>query len=123
LWISSYKIEKNILPPDWVIDKLRENYLDLKRKLIKLYGNKIKIYHEFSMHSEAAYFFLEDTKTSNIYKLSFRSHDNFGQHPYDEEILLYQFNTWEECEQHFFKEHFIRIGNQFNLNLTLIKLP
>lgn len=101
MWINSYKIERNILPPDWVITRIRINFTNLRSKVSSRVGNKFKVTMKFSMHSEACYLIITDKKTQRQIKISFRSHDNFAKRAYDKEILLYKYRTWKECEDYF----------------------
>lgn len=67
------------------------------------YGKRFYFRLEFSMHSEAGYLFVVCKQSLQIYKVSFRSHDNYRRLPYNKEILLYKFRTWQKCEKWFLR--------------------
>lgn len=114
MWIYSYKIEKNLMAPEWVIDNLKIKYLELKEKLIEGYGDKHKIHMEFSMHSEACYLFVECKRSKRSYKISFRSHEYYDERESDYIVYLYKFRTWKKCEKWFFKRCMLMVFDEIS---------
>ena len=109
MWIKSYKLIRNELPPYWVIEHIRKKVIQLKNKVQVIVGNDFIVKVKFSMHSEACYLIITSKRTSDEYHLSFRNHDNYRNVNYDEEILLYKFKSWNNCECFFLEERLAKI--------------
>ena len=116
VWIKSYKLIRNELPPYWVIEYIRKKVMQLKHKVQVIVGEEFVVKVKFSLHSEACYLLFTSKKSLNEYRVSFRSHDNYRKVQYDEEILLYEFKTWDKCEHFFLKERLDEVLNLLKSN-------
>lgn len=102
MWIGSYKMEKNMVPPYYVVESLRERYYKLFDRLKRKIGDDYEVKLRISYHSESAYIFI--SKETITYEVSFRNHLKKRRPSYDKGIYLWKYRTWEDCEEYFFTE-------------------
>jgi len=100
MWIGSYKLQKNEIPPYYAIEMLKIRINDLYQKLEREMGKDYQLSLEFSRHNEAAY--ISISNQIGTYVVSIRNHFKRPK-AYDKGIYLWLYRTWEECEDHFFR--------------------
>ncbi|WP_068672266.1 hypothetical protein [Oceanobacillus sp. Castelsardo] len=112
MWIGSYKMRKDVIPPYYVIDSLRARIRKLFDRLKRKIGGEYKVWLEISHQSEAAYIFISNQTIT--YKVSFRNHLQRREQSYDKGIYLWAYHTWDECEKYFFSYFLDKILEDIN---------
>jgi len=84
-----------------VIEYLEARMESLVTTLEKKLGDEYCTSLERSRGSEAFYLTIENEKTEEIHKVSFRNHGNFADSMYDSAIFLSSYKSWMECKKQF----------------------
>lgn len=117
MWIGSFKLQKNVLVPHYVEDRIKREVKSLSKHLRNTLGSEYWIHVESSIKSESCYLFIENTITGNKQIVSFRNHDNFTKTTYDKTIDLSRYKTWEKCRKHFLKRELPMILSELKIPL------
>ncbi len=101
MWIGSYKLQRNVYPPDYVTVHIHNHVTDLFVRIEQQLDNKYSVVLDKSIQSESCY--LSIFKDGRKVRVSFRNHDG-SEKLYDYGVYLWKFKTWKKCEMYFLKK-------------------
>lgn len=100
MWIGSYKLQKNVYPPDYINEQIKQKVGEISKQLKLHLAGKFTVTLDTSRHSEACYVTIKNHWKE--VRISFRNHDG-DPGSYDLAVYLYRYKTWTKCERDFIR--------------------
>lgn len=96
MWIGSYKLRKNVRPPEYVNEYIKQKVGEIAQQLKQQLAGRYTVTLDTSRHGEACYLTIKNHW--NEIRKSFRSHKGSGS-SYDLAVYLYKYKTWKSVKK------------------------